>query len=196
MNGIKTVWQSTWRHCSLSTRLCHTPVQSIQRQMHSLCLIQRQICYPKEVMLTQRSSAQSTKQKRNLRKASGKSTIISRATSVIIKFLEAFSQISSLTAKENPQSNFASTLDGKMLKKYMAKVNILCKLNNSPNAQMAQTTPNTSGQTMIPSLDSHFLSTSSRETGLSTVLATMTSARSRANKEEGYTMKTKTAAIP
>ena len=164
--------------------------------MRCLYPTQKQISSRKVVTSTQKSWAQSTRQKKSLKRVSDKSTITSRAISVTTKWLEVSSQISISTTKENPLSSSASIYDGRTHKKYMVRVRTLCKLSNNPNVQMVQMTHHTSGQTMIHT--QAFLSpcTSFRGIGQYTAHVKMIDARFLVKMQEGFMMMTKMAATP
>ena len=124
-----------------------------------------------------------------------KSTITSRATSVIIKFQQGSSQILSLMVRENLLNSSVSILGGRMLRRSMVRVRVSFRLSNSLNVQMDPMIHHTSGQMTILSQDFLSLSTSFKGIGQFIALVMTTSAKYHASRREVCMMKTKMDAM-
>ena len=159
------------------------------------CHILRLICFQRVETSIPRNSELNIKQKRNLKRVFDRSTITNRATSEKIKFQQASSQILSLTGSENLLNSSASTSDGRMPRKSMARVRVSFRLNNSLNVQMDLMILLTGGQMMILSQDFLSLYTNFRGIGQFTVHVMMTSAGCLVNRREVCMMKTKMDAL-
>ena len=131
MSGTKIVWPSIWHHSTSSTKLCRILILFMRKPMLFLYHTQKLTFYRKEGMWTQRNWESNTNQKKNLKRVLGRFTITNKVISETIKFLQEYSQITISRARWMSLNSGVSTSDGRMLKKFMAKVQSLFKLNSN-----------------------------------------------------------------